>query len=314
MIVTAGEMLVEFVSHQVGCGLQQIANYSGPYPSGAPAIFIDQAAKVGADTKIYGSVGQDPFGRAQIDRLRLDGVDISAVQQIKDKTTGVAFVSYFEDGSRVFVFTISGSAAEIVSTDDMPTTPFTLHVSGASLGMPTARQALRALVEQAKALGGKVSCDPNVRPELMKDASARDALLDIVSKSDILLPSDADVRFLYPDLSDDECLDKMLSGTAEVVVLKNGSRGVRVKSATEDFHLPAHKVEEVDPTGAGDCFCGAFVGMLDQGSDLRTAATYANAAGAMHVTTRGPMEINPGLSEIEKFLSKENVDGHSAAT
>lgn len=310
MIVTAGELLVEFVSHQIDCALQRVGLFSGPYPSGAPAIAIDQAARVGAITKIYGAVGEDAFGRLLLERLTTDGVDVSAVQRLEDRTTGTAFVSYFKDGSRTFVFHIDGTAAERVRAPADGSMPFTLHVSGATLGLPQARQALLTLAEQNQRAGGKICCDPNVRPELMKDASARRALLHFVGCSQILLPSDADIRFLFPDLTADKCLEHLLNNGAEIVALKKSSAGVRVKSAEVDFTLPAHEVEEVDPTGAGDCFCGALLGMLDCGADLLQAAIYANAAGALHVTARGPMELNPNRREIEEFLVKERRGGY----
>jgi len=59
-IATAGEIIVDFVSHKVGCGLTQVCDYSGPYPAGAPPIFINQAARMGSPTEIIGGVGQDP--------------------------------------------------------------------------------------------------------------------------------------------------------------------------------------------------------------------------------------------------------------
>ena len=48
IIATVGEILVEFVSHKTNCALEKVADYSGPYPSGAPAIFLDQAALMGS--------------------------------------------------------------------------------------------------------------------------------------------------------------------------------------------------------------------------------------------------------------------------
>lgn len=311
MIVTAGELLVEFVSHQIDCALERVGPFSGPYPSGAPAIAIDQAARVGASTKIYGAVGEDAFGRSLLERLATDGVDVSAVQRLKDRTTGTAFVSYFEDGDRTFVFHINGTAAECVEATANDSPPFTLHVSGATLGLAPARRALLSLAEQNQRAGGTICCDPNVRPELMKDDTARRALVHLVGRSQILLPSDADIRFLYPELTADECLEHLLSNGAEIVALKKGRAGVRVKTAEVDFTLPAHEVEEVDPTGAGDCFCGALLGMLDCGADLVQATTYANAAGALHVTARGPMELNPSRREIEEFLARERRNGYS---
>ena len=73
-IATVGEILVEFVSHKKNCGLREISDYSGPYPSGAPAIFLDQAARMGAVTEMIGGVGDDGLGRSVLDRLKAEHV------------------------------------------------------------------------------------------------------------------------------------------------------------------------------------------------------------------------------------------------
>lgn len=86
-IATVGEILVEFVSHRKNCGLREISDYSGPYPSGAPAIFLDQAARMGARTEMIGGVGDDGFGRAVLDRLTTDGVGTSGVTVSPDHST-----------------------------------------------------------------------------------------------------------------------------------------------------------------------------------------------------------------------------------
>ena len=78
-IATIGEILVEFVSHTKDCALERIGDYSGPYPSGAPAIFIDQAALMGARTCMYGGVGNDGFGRVVLKRLAADGVGTKGI-------------------------------------------------------------------------------------------------------------------------------------------------------------------------------------------------------------------------------------------
>lgn len=64
--------------------------------------------------------------------------------------------------------------------------------------------------------------------------------------------------------------------------------------------VPSFKVQEVDPTGAGDCFGGAFTALWLQGEDIHRALTIAAAAGALAVTRRGPME---GASSMEALLA-----------
>ena len=73
-IVTFGELLVEFVATRTGQTFDSPGTFEGPFASGAPAIFADQAARQGASIAIAGCVGQDAFGQAVLQRLADDGV------------------------------------------------------------------------------------------------------------------------------------------------------------------------------------------------------------------------------------------------
>ena len=109
--VCIGEILAEIVATTVGDGFFQEQPLMGPYPSGAPAIFIDQCGRIGGAAAMIGAVGGDDFGCMNMDRLRRDGVDISGVMINPDLPTGTAFVRYRADGARDFVFNMWTSAA-----------------------------------------------------------------------------------------------------------------------------------------------------------------------------------------------------------
>ena len=304
MIITAGELLVEFVSLERGCGLARPTNYFGPYPSGAPAIFIDQASRMGARTAIYGGVGADGFGSVVRDRLERDGVDVSHVARFVGRPTGTAFVSYFEDGSRVFIFHLDGTAADGFDVDDFVVAdePLTLHVSGSSLGNARLRQSIATLAERVLQSGGRLSVDPNIRPELMRNEEAWAALRALIVRAHVLMPSEADLKMLAPASDYHDAIARFHEAGAEVVAIKMGAAGCLVSDGSTVQHLPGHRVEEVDPTGAGDCFCGTLVALLERGQSPQEAARVANAAGALAVTRRGPMEGNPTPDEIDALL------------
>jgi len=191
-IIAVGELLVEFVSHRKGCELLSLSDYSGPYPSGAPAICIDQAARVGAATQLFGAVGADNFGTALINRLQSNGVNITGISRLENKSTGVAFVSYFEDGSRTFIFHLNNTAADAIPQNELalPDGPLIMHVSGSSLGNPQLRSAIERAAAGVIQQGGEISCDPNARPELMSNKEVKVALTGLIEKSSYLFPSD----------------------------------------------------------------------------------------------------------------------------
>ena len=65
-IVSLGEILVEIMADTVGNGFLEPIALTGPFPSGAPTIFISQAARMGADTAYVSAVGNDDFGRINL--------------------------------------------------------------------------------------------------------------------------------------------------------------------------------------------------------------------------------------------------------
>ena len=60
--IVAGEILVEIMATERGLGFLEPLTLIGPYPSGAPAIFIDQVGKLGHAAGIVAAVGDDDFG------------------------------------------------------------------------------------------------------------------------------------------------------------------------------------------------------------------------------------------------------------
>lgn len=308
-IGSIGELLVEFICTEKDGHNLLAAPYVGPFPSGAPGIFIDQAARIaasfGGKAVFAGAVGDDAFGTVLLRRLTEDGVDTGLIQVARGVPTGSAFVAYNSDGSRDFVFNIAHSAAAHLPALNTVTAGFiaaginVLHISGSMLGDPEMRRAGLALCEALASKGVAISIDPNIRPELIADAGYLDALQKIMVLASYVLPSDADADVLFPGQDFADWSAGLLAGAARVVVLKRGEKGCIGRDASGSHALPAHAVTVVDPTGAGDCFCATFVTLMAAGQSLPDALARANAAGALAVTRLGPMEGNAGLPAID---------------
>lgn len=309
-VVTIGEILVEIMATRVGQTFRAPGLFAGPYPSGAPAIFADQAARVGASVAMVGCVGEDDFGTLNIERLAASGADVRAIRRVPGATTGIAFVTYREDGGRDFVFTIAESAAARLRAEQLDPGTFRgcryLHVMGSSLFSPEIAAAVRRGVELAKAAGAKVSFDPNIRKELLARPEVGATVEAVLGATDLLLPSEADLEHLRPGLPEDEAAASLLADGREAVLLKRGARGsVYYGAGGLRVETPAFAAEEVDPTGAGDCFGGTFVACLTLGVPLERALLLANAAGALAVGRKGPMEGNSTMAELDAFLDRQ---------
>jgi fructokinase len=87
-------------------------------------------------------------------------------------------------------------------------------------------------------------------------------------------------------------------------VLKRGANGATYYGRDgERIDAPAFVVTEVDPTGAGDCFGGAYLTCRRLGMSVKDALTYAAAAGARNVTAVGPMEGAGTKEQLDAFIA-----------
>jgi sugar/nucleoside kinase (ribokinase family) len=304
MIGSAGELLVEFVCTTQGGRHLRPALYAGPFPSGAPGIFIDQAARMTGRAIFAGAVGEDAFGRVILDRLRADGVDDRLIAVVPGLPTGTAHVAYNADGSRDFVFNIARSAAAQLPPPDRAAAGFLaagtrlFHISGSSLGDPVLRDKLHDLALRLARAGVALSVDPNIRAELMRDDGYLQTLRALIGMAAYVLPSDADAALLWPGAAFADWAGGLVAAGARAVVLKRGAEGACGMEAGGSLALPARPARVVDPTGAGDCFCATFLARHAAGHGLADALAHATAAGALAVEALGPMEGNAGPGAV----------------
>ena len=161
-ILTVGEILVEIMREKPGVGLDAEDIFIGPFASGAPAIFIDTVANLGHSAAIVGGVGNDEFGQVCLDRFREDGLDVSGIK-ISNLATGVAFVAYFDDGSRKYIFHLTDTAASDIGSlpqEQIAQTKI-FHVMGCSLMIKEEMaEKIIKYAEIVKSSGGKYRSIP----------------------------------------------------------------------------------------------------------------------------------------------------------
>jgi sugar/nucleoside kinase (ribokinase family) len=311
-ILTMGEILVEIMATERGQSFRKPGTLIGPYASGAPAFFIDQVARLGSRCAMIGCVGDDDFGTLNVERLRSDGVDVSGIAVIKGQTTGSAFVTYREDGERDFIFNITNSASAHLSVanirEDLLKDCRHFHVMGSSLFSFRIIEAMKKVIETVKGHGGTVSFDPNIRKEMLRIPEMREALDFILDYTDVFLPSGHEVTLLATAGSERAAIDELLQRGIREVVVKRGKDGCSFYDGTDELHVPAVQVREVDPTGAGDCFGATYIACRSQGMSVAEALRYGCASGARAVSFRGPMEGTASLAELNAFIA--NPESH----
>ncbi len=141
----------------------------------------------------------------------------------------------------------------------------------------------------------------------------REELLATIKDWDFLLVNDVEARMLAGDHSLRRAAERIQSMGPRTLVIKRGEHGAILFSGKQYFVVPGFLLEEVfDPTGAGDCFAGGFMGYLaqqgvrlDQGEidhqALRRAVIYGSVMASFCCEKFGP--------ECFRSLTHEDIDG-----
>src|SRR2546429_2863565 len=202
------------------------------------------AARCGAD-----------FPAAAIGRLREAGADTGGIRHIEGPTIR-NWVIYEADGTRNWVYrTPPGRGAEVAPRPgDIPDTwldgdPVTPVVHVAAMPLAAAAAIVRSV--RARAAGAVITLDTHEGWRPGED------VLDTARLVDVFVPSHAELTELTGCDDPEQAADGLLAAGGKCVVVKLGGDGALVaRPGSPPAWVPAAPAEVVDPTGAGDSFCG----------------------------------------------------------
>ena len=299
-ILSIGEPMVEFNQTRPG-----EPNYLQGFGGDTSNMAI-AAARSGARSAYLTRVGDDEFGRMFFALWKQEGVDTRGVAIDAQAPTGVYFVTHDATG-HVFSYLRAGSAASRMQPEDLPLALIGaarfVHASGISMAISAgAADAVLAAYAAARAAGAKISFDANLRLKLWPLARARALIGAAAGCADYFFPSVEDARALSGLDENDAILDWAHGLGAKTVFLKLGADGVMVSDGARRERIAGLRVQAVDTTGAGDCYCGAALARLAAGESIWDAARYANAAAALATTGFGAVAPLPRPQEVLSLL------------
>jgi 2-dehydro-3-deoxygluconokinase len=299
-ILSIGEPMLEFNQTRPG-----EPNYLQGYGGDSSNLAI-AAARSGARAAYLTRLGDDAFGRMFLDLWKQEGVDARGVTLDAQAYTAVYFVTHDRTG-HVFSYMRAGSAASRMRPKHLPLALIrearVVHASGISLAISAgAADAVLAAFDTARAAGAKISFDANLRLKLWPLGRARALIGAAAGSADYFFPSIEDARALSGIQDAGAILDWAHRLGARTVFLKLGAEGVMVSDGAQREHIPGLRVQAVDTTGAGDCFCGAALARLAAGDTVWDAARYANAAAALATTGYGAVAPLPRPEQVRSLM------------
>ena len=107
--------------------------------------------------------------------------------------------------------------------------------------------------------------------------------------------SEVKIRSLFYSRSSDlwEMAETLADFGCPIIVIKRGSRGQMLydRPSRKRYIIPAYPSKVVDPTGAGDAFCGGFLAGYRLSYDPLEATLYGNISASLTVEGSGPFYL-----------------------
>jgi sugar/nucleoside kinase (ribokinase family) len=220
---------------------------------GGSAVHFALAASFFDVVHVVGPVGDD-FGDAEYDVLRGRGVEISGIERVAGGRTFFWQGEYGWDlNDRRTIETRLGVFADFEpKLSDEARRADVLFLANIQ---PDLQRRVRQQCRDARFVGLD---SMNLWIE-----TARDSLIETIELADCLLVNDAELRELTREPNLVRAARRVRDWGPRVVIAKQGEYGAAMITDEGFFALPAFPLETVvDPTGAGDCFAGGFMGYI----------------------------------------------------
>ena len=261
-------------------------------PGGKGANQAVAAARLGADVRMVGCVGDDDFGRRLLAALRAEGVDADAVRTVASVPSGLAMIAVDQAGENLIIVA-PGANHQVGPVDVDKASNHDILVISAEIPAPAVTRALA-----------------RPGPKILNLAPAPDNAAELVATAgehlDWLVVNESEAaavlgRPVSGLASAKQAATELTAKGPRHAVVTAGAHGAALASADapDGTHtIEGFKVTAVDTVGAGDTFVGALAVALAAGVPPPEAVRAAAAAGAAAVTRHGAQAAMPRPADI----------------
>jgi len=264
-------------------------------PGGKGANQAVAAARLGADVRMVGCVGDDDFGRQLLAALRAERVDAGSVRVVSEVPRGLAMIS--GDKTVEDLITVApGANHEAVAGEVAAALSHPAHVLVICAEIPV--PAIRSALAQPRGAIRILNLAP-APPEAAAIVAGSGEGLDwlVVNESEAGAVLDRKVDGLNDAA---QAASALVAAGVRHAVVTAGAHGAAVAgpNRTKPVTVPAFRIVAVDTVGAGDAFVGALAVALAAGVPAPEAVPAAAAAGATAATRHGAQAGMPRPADI----------------
>lgn len=328
-LICLGRAAVDLYGEQLGAPLEDVSSFSKSLGGCAANIAVG-AARQGLRSAMLTRVGDEAMGRFVQSTLQREGVDTRGVSVDSKRLTGLVLLSVQDAQHFPLIFYREDCADMALSPEhvdpELIASCKALLLTGTHLSTEGVRAASRAAVLAAKAAQTRVVLDLDYRPVLWRltghdegasryvpSARVTEVLQAFLPDCDLVVGTEEEVRVAGGSEDTLAALRAVRALTPAPIVLKRGEQGCVVFEAEIPGSLEGGQVGEVfevkvlNVLGAGDAFMAGFLRGWLQDGDLRRAARYGNACGALVVSRHACAPAIPTRAELDGYLEQEGL-------
>jgi 5-dehydro-2-deoxygluconokinase len=311
VVSVLGRIGYDLYAEETNTSLDRVRHFRSAL-GGSSANIAVGLARLGFKVHMLAALSDDLIGAFLRNVMASEGVDISLVQPVPNRTSlcltevcpphGFRQVFYRTDPADARL-TWSASLEEAISRSE------TLITNGTSLCASPSRDTTLKALQLARRLGLTTVFDVDYRESSWDSpraagAAARQAWPSV----DVLLANAEEIKLLSDDpsqtASEAQIAAEALGNGVKVVIWKQGAEGATCFTPGSRLHVPAFEVAVTSTIGAGDGFAVGFTYAYAHGRPLVQCLRYGNGCAALVVQEVGCAEAMPTLGRLEGFLQE----------
>ena len=260
---------------------------SGGGPASVAAVTL---ARLGINSAIVGTIGDDEDGRLVLEIFKKEGVDTSGISIHKGATSGSVIVASKSESTRAI-----STRQPVIQTSPNEQAK---KIAASSNWVHVDHVGINLLNDLGISRGGSV--------KISFDAGYGAKDFD-VSKVDLFAPNDRQMHDRHLNLDLKDAIKKDAESGSNLVVATRGAKGSIGYSKDSGFaDAPGIKSEIVSTLGAGDVFHGALLAQLIEGLPLEEALRRANIVAALSCSGLDGQSAIPTRAELMEYIKGAN--------
>ncbi len=225
-------------------------------------------ARAGLESKFVGVIGTDPSGKAVLEDLVSDNVDVSMLTSKDSFVTSYSVILLAPGGERT-ILRVKGSAPADSGHENFADNLDADWVYLSSLG---SMELLEKVIASAAKSSTKIAMNPGTL-----ELKNPDRLKAILPRLSVLALNKEEAQTLF----EGETIQELAKNAAKIVEIAIVTDGPKGEAASDGKHVCTggmyDEVPVKDRLGAGDAFASGFTAMIAQGKSMEEAITYASA-------------------------------------